>query len=131
MMENGRELSSLTRPELKERWQEILGSEPAPRVRNATMVRILTCELQWKASGENRAAVLRKLRKAAGEPETATKSAGKGTRLIREWNGKRYTVDVTSDGYVWRSKTWRSLSAIAKEITGVKWSGPRFFGVKS
>ncbi|MDP3459099.1 MAG: DUF2924 domain-containing protein [Hyphomonas sp.] len=48
---------------------------------------------------------------------------------MREWNGREHVVDVTVDGYVWNGRTWRSLSAIAKEITGAKWSGPRFFGV--
>lgn len=55
--------------------------------------------------------------------------AASGARLIREWNGKEYVIDVKDDGYLWNGKTWRSLSAIAKEITGTKWSGPRFFGV--
>lgn len=52
-----------------------------------------------------------------------------GSRLIREWNGRTHIVDVAETGYVFDGKTYRSLTAIAKRITGVHWSGPRFFGL--
>ena len=52
-----------------------------------------------------------------------------GTRLVREWNGRTHVVDVIEDGFVFDGKTYRSLSAIAKRITGAHWSGPRFFGL--
>lgn len=52
-----------------------------------------------------------------------------GTRLVREWNGRTHFVDVAEDGFVFDGKTYRSLSAIAKRITGAHWSGPRFFGL--
>jgi hypothetical protein len=52
-----------------------------------------------------------------------------GTRLVREWNGRTHAVDVGEDGFVFDGKTYRSLSAIAKRITGAHWSGPRFFGL--
>ena len=52
-----------------------------------------------------------------------------GSRLIREWGGRTHSVAVSEDGFEWNGKTWRSLSAIAREITGAHWSGPRFFGV--
>jgi hypothetical protein len=52
-----------------------------------------------------------------------------GARLIREWNGRRYIVDVVEDGFVLDGKSYRSLTSIAFRITGVKWSGPRFFGL--
>jgi hypothetical protein len=51
-------------------------------------------------------------------------------RLVREWNGVTHVVDRRENGFLYRGKTYRSLSAIAKEITGAKWSGPRFFGLK-
>lgn len=50
-----------------------------------------------------------------------------GTRFMREWNGRIHVVDVTDDGFLFDGKTFRSLSAIAKRITGAHWSGPRFF----
>ena len=52
-----------------------------------------------------------------------------GTRLVREWNGRTHVVDVSENGFVFDGKTYRSLSAIAKRITGAHWSGPRFFGI--
>ena len=52
-----------------------------------------------------------------------------GAKLIREWQGKPHTVVVVEDGFEWKGRQWRSLSAIAREITGVHWSGPRFFGL--
>ncbi len=54
-----------------------------------------------------------------------------GARLIREWNGETHEVLVTEEGFQWRGQKWRSLSAIAREITGTHWSGPRFFGVRT
>jgi len=53
-----------------------------------------------------------------------------GTRLIREWQGAVYEVTVTDSGYVWEGRTYKSLSPIATTITGTRWSGPRFFGIK-
>ncbi|MFZ1813637.1 MAG: DUF2924 domain-containing protein [Rhizobiaceae bacterium] len=52
-----------------------------------------------------------------------------GTRLVREWNGRMHVVEVTDEGFVWDGKSYRSLSAIARRITGAHWSGPRFFGL--
>lgn len=52
-----------------------------------------------------------------------------GARLVREWNGRMNVVEVTDDGFVHEGKTYRSLSAIARRITGAHWSGPRFFGL--
>jgi hypothetical protein len=52
-----------------------------------------------------------------------------GTRLMREWNGVTQVVEVTSDGFVWRQTSYKTLSAVAVAITGTKWSGPKFFGL--
>jgi hypothetical protein len=53
-----------------------------------------------------------------------------GVKLVREWHGKTHTVIVREEGFEWRGRHWRSLSVIAREITGGHWSGPRFFGLK-
>ena len=53
-----------------------------------------------------------------------------GGRLLREWNGVTHTVEVLEDGYRWNGDTYRSLSAVARAITGARWSGPRFFGLR-
>jgi len=52
-----------------------------------------------------------------------------GARLIREWNGNNHVVDVVEDGFIYHGSRYRSLSKIAREITGTNWSGPRFFGL--
>jgi len=54
-----------------------------------------------------------------------------GAKLIREWHGKTHTVIVCEEGFEWRGKPWRSLSVIARTITGMHWSGPRFFGLNA
>lgn len=69
----------------------------------------------------------RKSRTAAAQPSLATPSVG--TRLIREWNGQTIRVDVREEGLVWNGKVYASLSAVARAVTGARWSGPRFFGI--
>ena len=117
------------REALKARWQGLFGTCPSPRLSKGMMVRILASELQWQSTGQTRLAFQRKLRKLVAATDKAKPVAQTGARLVRVWNGKEHTVDVVGDGYLWNGKVWRSLSAIAKEITGTKWSGPRFFGV--
>lgn len=53
-----------------------------------------------------------------------------GAQLVRDWNGEQHIVDVEKGSFRWRGRTYRSLSAIAEAITGAKWSGPRFFGLR-
>ena len=65
---------------------------------------------------------------ASPAPRAAVKA---GTRLVREWNGETHTVLVHADGVEWRGQRYRSLSVVAREITGAHWSGPRFFGLTS
>lgn len=70
---------------------------------------------------------------APSKEKTRTKTVSPamrpGGRLLREWNGVTHVVDVIEGGFMWNGQTWRSLSAIAREITGAHWSGPRFFGL--
>ena len=70
------------------------------------------------------------LKKANGTGAQRNHSCKTGTRLIREWQGQTYEVAVTDTGYLWQGDHYRSLSRIAKAITGTRWSGPRFFGLK-
>ena len=125
------ELTALPRAELKARWQDVFGSKPAPRLSSKMMTRILACERQWTTSAQPRAQIRRQLRKAAKDSETAKPAAREGTRLVRTWHGQEHVVDVVEEGYLWGGRQWTSLSAIAREITGTKWSGPRFFGVRA
>jgi hypothetical protein len=54
-----------------------------------------------------------------------------GVQIVREWRGATYTVDVVQDGFRWKGQTYKSLSQVAQAITGVKWNGPRFFGLRN
>jgi len=63
------------------------------------------------------------------QPSAERRRLVPGARLLRDWNGRTHAVDVTQDGYLYDGITYRSLSAIARRITGAHWSGPRFFGL--
>ena len=82
-------------------------------------------------------ATARKLERASADPlgRGAVKPAPpislkSGTRLVREWRGVTHTVLIHADGIEWRDQRYRSLSVVAREITGARWSGPRFFGLR-
>lgn len=96
------------------------------------MERALAYEAQRKRHSGLPAKTRKALQRiAAGEP-VAPASRGRlrpGAHLIREWNGRTYQVEVLGEGYRMDGRTWPSLSAIAKHITGTSWSGPRFFGL--
>jgi hypothetical protein len=98
------------------------------------MQRAISYEQQCRALGGVTATTRRALRQiAAGEDITnATPTTlSTGAHLVREWNGRTYQVQVTDNGFEMDGKAWKSLSAIAKHITGATWSGPRFFGVNN
>jgi hypothetical protein len=93
--------------------------------------RFLAFELQARAQGPVPTALFAKLaRIEAGQDRAATPMLKAGGRLLREWNGVTHVIDVTPGGYLWQGQCHRSLSAIARAITGAQWSGPRFFGLK-
>jgi len=118
------------RNELLVLWAELLGGAPPKSLSRPFLRRILAFELQARRHGGLPAAVARQLaRIAAGEDRPKTPGLRPGGRLIREWNGVTHVVEVTAEGYLWRGTRHRSLSAIARAITGAHWSGPRFFGL--
>ena len=123
------QLAILERDELKSLWQAEIGPMVPKNISRKMIAQIIIVERQWAANRQSSVSYRKKLKRIA-EAQTSTRQlANRGSRLIREWNGRRHVVDVLPDGYLWNGKTWRSLSAIAQEITGTKWSGPRFFGV--
>lgn len=70
------------------------------------------------------------MRDAGAEiPKEGAQRIRAGARLIREWNGHTHTVMVEEDGFSYAGQNYRSLSAVARDITGARWSGPRFFGL--
>ncbi|WP_235857925.1 DUF2924 domain-containing protein [Marimonas lutisalis] len=130
VMPDVRDIGHMDRPALLALWQDLFG-RPAPRrLSQPFLRRFLAFESQSRRFGglprEVRAA-LEKEPDVARRPESPALKPG--ARLLREWNGVTHVVDVTDGGYVWKGQAYRSLSAIARAITGAHWSGPRFFGL--
>jgi len=103
----------------------------------ALLIRLIAYRMQEIAEGGLNRGLKRRLLQLAKELRSngtvtiSPKSQIKpGTRLLREWQGETHTVTVVKGGYQYRERTWRSLSAIAREITGTRWSGPAFFGLR-
>ncbi len=119
-------LGDLPRKALAGRWRSAYGAPPAADISAPLMRKALAWEIQAKAFGGHKPKTLSLLKAKRGD---APKTVSVGTRLVRAWNGATYEVEVLESGYRWRGAIWTSLSAIAREITGTKWSGPRFFGL--
>ena len=117
---------------VKARWEEVFGSPPPPYLSVAFMEKALAHEMQCRRHGGLSAATRKALARIAGGQAIAEASRGSlkpGAHLVREWNGRTYQVEVTDTGYRLDGRTWPSLTAIARHITGTNWSGPRFFGL--
>jgi hypothetical protein len=125
------DLAELDRENLIARWRAAYGAPPPRKLSRALMEKALAYEIQCAAFGGLSTATKRALRAAAASKSgsTGARPLNPGARLVREWNGVVHEVDVTGDGYIWRGECYRSLTAIARTITGTKWSGPRFFGL--
>ena len=130
------ELQALDTPRLRALWEEASGRPPPKHTRRELLLRALAYQIQVQAFGGLRPTTRRRLARAAdeireGRTPSATPTAIKpGTRLLREWQGVTHEVIVLEDGVQYRGDTWASLSAVAREITGTRWSGPLFFGLK-
>ncbi len=129
------EVAELGMAELRDEWMALFG-RPAPRLSRNLLARAVTHRIQEKAFGRLRPAAARRLRRLAGGIDgggangpSAGPALKPGTRLLREWRGETQVVEVTHEGLVWKGNRYRSLSAVARAITGVRWSGPRFFGL--
>lgn len=125
-------LESADRSDLLDLWGNLIGS-PAPRNLSAPFLRrALAFELQCQAHCGPKARTLDDLgRIAAGS--VAHASVGTrlrpGAKLVREWQGRTWTVEVIEGGFLMGGERYASLSAIARKITAARWSGPRFFGL--
>jgi hypothetical protein len=130
------QLPTMEREELVELWRDRFDRVPSPALRRETLIPILAYRIQEKAFGGLKESTARKLRElaeesAGGEVSSQTSLRPKlGTRYIREYNGKLHEVTVLEAGCEYEGTTYRSLTEIAKVITGSKWSGPVFFGQK-
>jgi hypothetical protein len=129
-----RALESMPAAEMRAEWFRTF-SDPSPNLPPQLFRRLLAQRLQERRYGGLPAVVRRELaRIAAGEHSIGVCSLTKrsirpGTRLLREWQGRSIAVLVAEDGFLWEDRRYRSLSEIAREVTGVRWSGPRFFGL--
>lgn len=124
------DLISMNRPDLLSLWRDVF-DRPAPRMLSQSFLRrFLAFELQSRRYGGLDRQSVKAIEQGVGKPSRSTRPALKpGGRLLREWNGVTHVVDVCEDGFVWNKQRYRSLSAIARDITGAHWSGPRFFGL--
>jgi hypothetical protein len=124
------DLETMDRAALVAVWSEVFGS-PAPKSMGRNFLRrFLAFEIQARRRGGLPKSVVTALERDSGSVPRAHSPAMKpGGRLIREWNGVTHVIDVMDDRFVWKDARYRSLSAIAREITGAHWSGPRFFGL--
>lgn len=132
-------LAGLSRKELAERWVKAFRCPPPSGVKRQLLERGIAWHLQARHFGGLSPAILRTLRANAPDRTSSSvskdssrnlrpaKSLAPGTRLLREWHGRTHCVDVVENGFVHEGKTYSSLSAIARTITGARWSGPRFF----
>ena len=131
------QIHTLDTASLRNLWQELFGRPTAVALRREVMLPILAYRLQEKAFGGLRPRILNELRKAAEELQVNPKSKGSptrqlkpGTYLVREWQGKTHRVTVTDKGFEYGNETFSSLSHVARDITGTRWSGPLFFGLR-
>lgn len=125
------ELETLSPSELQTLYQRLLQVKAPPRFSPDFLRGNIAWQLQAFQQGQDpqalRGRLLAKAQQRTISPKTSYKA---GTRLIREWQAKTYEVTILEKGYRWKNHTYRSLSEIAREITGSHWSGPRFFGLK-
>ena len=125
---------------LKERWRSLYGTEP-PAYKREHMIRRLAYRIQELAYGGLSDDAKAELERMAAEDDFGDRPARKkrrkseatqpipGTRLVRDWSGQRHVVTAVTGGFEYNGKRYRSLSAVAKAITGAHWSGPQFFGL--
>ncbi len=128
-------IRSLGIAELRMEWQRLNRGAP-PKLSRELLALALSYQLQEREYGGLSKSTRRKLQamtkswRATGRVgPSPSLSLKPGARLVREWHGRRHTVTVTEDGFQHEGASYRSLTSIARKITGAHWSGPRFFGL--
>lgn len=125
-------IEALDRAECIDQWRKLFGNRDFRKMSVPFMRRVLLYEEQSKVMGKLPPPISRVLAAVASGKNVAIAIRPvlrPGTHLVREWNGRSYQVIVLLDGYEMDGKRYKSLTSIATKITGVKWSGPRFFGL--
>ena len=130
-------LFDLSVSELKDRWRSVYGSEPPARSSKKLLVSAIAYRMQERAFGGLKPSVRRLLERMTDDAGARLIShtrlvtrASTGTVLIRDWQGKSHHVTVLDRGVLYRKKNYHSLSQVARVITGCRWSGPLFFGLR-
>lgn len=129
-------LAHLSHADLRGEWRRLYRAQPPKKLGRDMLELGVAWKLQEQTLGGLSAASRRRLADVAavldkkGDLGLARVARLRpGARLVREWRGQTHEVLVSDQGFHWRGKTWRSLSVIAREITGTQWPGPRFFGL--
>jgi hypothetical protein len=121
------EIEAMNRAALCAAWDQVFKTPVPKGFSQPFLRRFLAFEVQARRMGGLPKGFVRNLeRQLAGKASPA--GPAPGGRLLREWNGVTHVVDIIDAGYRWQGGTYRSLSAVARAITGARWSGPRFFG---
>ena len=130
-------VEAMSLDDLRTRWEQLEGT-PAPNIPVALLRKLYAQRVREHAYGGIPAWVLAEFdrvlaehRKPKNEKRAGVcrRTLSPGTRLVREWNGKTISVEVHEHGYYYGCRLYGSLSEIAREVTGTRWSGPRFFGI--
>jgi hypothetical protein len=126
---------------LRQRWQAVTGRAAPSHLPRHLLLAMLAYRIQADAFGDLDAASLQLLKRAASAANDLSAVIDRidqrkqdllpGTILTREWNGHPHRVMVVADGFAWQGQTYDSLSSVALAVTGTKWNGPRFFGLRS
>jgi hypothetical protein len=124
------EIETMDRAALSAAWDQVFGTPVPKRLSSPFLRRYLAFEIQAKERGGLPKGFVGKLQAAVRDGGTSSPALKPGGRLIREWNGVTHVVDVVEGGFLWKGQRYTSLSPIARAITGARWSGPRFFGLK-
>src|SRR5208282_3252099 len=130
------EIAALDLKDLKSRWRELYDTEPPPRISRELLTRAIAYRLQEKVFGGLAPATRRLLERVAADRSarrarlSLARKAAPGTLLIREWRGAAHQVTVHDYGVAYHGKRSGSLSEVARLITGTRWSGPLFFGLR-
>jgi hypothetical protein len=132
-------LKSTPTPELKKQWRDLFETEP-PAFNRRYLESRLAYRIQELAYGGLKPETIRRLERLGEELDGGNITKRRlradlkpitGTRLIREWQGVEQVVTVLADGFEWQGRPYQSLSAIARAITGTRWNGWVFFGLKN
>lgn len=128
-------LAGLDAAGLAARWRRVFGRAPPPGLSRALLHRALAYRIQADALGDLDRETMRALDRMAGEGGEVIplpdRRATSGTLLVREWGGAMHSVTVLEEGFAWNGRTFASLSEVAGAITGTRWNGPRFFGLRN